>query len=208
MNRSNSNASNASSAAGDDDGIDNPTYFAPASDHRLPRITEGEVVSHSVPPRATSASSTSFPVIYEVNADEDDPGKSAITFAPRQSASSSSVTQQMQQQQRRKSSTLGPNERHLSILDPMSDRVSTILVWQNLSVQARESRYTEFRKKITSYKNYVPKRKYLLHNTTGGITGGLWAVMGQFSPSRFSLETYISDLSFSQDHPVQENRLF
>lgn len=183
MIRSNSANSNASSSDGED-GVDNPTYFAPsASDHRLPSITEGEVASHSqkIPPRATS-STGSFPVIYEVSTDDNDPTKTGITFAPRQSASSESF-HQPHNQSRAKSTALGPNERHLSILDPLSDRVSTILVWQNLSVQARESRYKDFRKRITSYKNYVPTRKYLLHNTSGAITGGLWAVMGMLSKS-------------------------
>ena len=183
MIRSNSNNSNASSADGEE-GIDNPTYFTLPSDQRLPSITEGEVASHKIPPRGISSSSASFPVIYEVSSDGNDPTQTGITFAPQQSASSSSFSQPPPQSNR-KSSALGPNERHLSILDPLSDRVSTILVWQNLSVQARESRYKEFRKRVTSYKNYVPQRKYLLHNTSGAIMGGLWAVMGKHSIGDF-----------------------
>ena len=35
-------------------------------------------------------------------------------------------------------------ERQLSPLDPMSDRVSTILVWQHLTVQIREDKRREF----------------------------------------------------------------
>ena len=178
MIRSNSDVSNTSSNTGDD-GVDNPMYYRSGSDHRLPSIDESEKVSsHKFAPRATSASAASFPVIYEVATDEDDPTQTGITFAPKASTSSASFTQPPQSN--RKSSALGPNERHLSILDPLSDRVSTILVWQNLSVQARENKWKEFIQKMKSYKNYVPKRKYLLHSTTGAITGGLWAVMGKY----------------------------
>jgi hypothetical protein len=63
----------------------------------------------------------------------------------------------------------------------MSDRVSTILVWQNLTVSAREDKRKEFFQRIKSSKNFVPKRKDLLHNLSGAITGGLWAVMGKFN---------------------------
>src|SRR5690349_12050888 len=37
-------------------------------------------------------------------------------------------------QRSRRSTGVGPYERQLSLLDPMSDRVSTILVWRNLTV--------------------------------------------------------------------------
>ena len=69
-------------------------------------------------------------------------------------------------------------ERQLSLLDPLSDRVSTILVWQNITVQIRQDKRDEFFQRMKSYKNFVPKRKCLLHNVSGAITGGLWAVMG------------------------------
>jgi hypothetical protein len=77
-------------------------------------------------------------------------------------------------------SDLEPFERQLSLLDPMSDRVSTILVWQNLTVQIREDKKKEAFQRMKSYKTFVPKRKCLLNNISGAIAGGLWAVMGKF----------------------------
>jgi hypothetical protein len=84
-------------------------------------------------------------------------------------------------QQQRESMDLGPYERQLSLLDPLSDRVTTILVWQNLIVSSREDRHKEIFKKLKSCNNYVSKRKCLLNNVSGAITGGLWAVMGELS---------------------------
>ena len=75
-----------------------------------------------------------------------------------------------------------PFERQLSPIDPMSDRVSTILVWQNLTVQIREDKRKEFFQRMKSYKKFVPKRKCLLHKVSGAITGGLWGVMGNSLP--------------------------
>ena len=71
-----------------------------------------------------------------------------------------------------------PSDRQLSIIDPLSDRVTTVLVWQNLTVCSREDKNTELVRKIRSCNRYVPKRKTLLNNVSGAITGGLWAVMG------------------------------
>ena len=175
MIRTNSQASNGSSVSFDG-GTDNPNYIRSGSDHHLSGTNEEGSTAPRIPPRGASASAASFPVIYEVASDGSDPSKSEISFAPRASASSAALAQQ----QRRQSGAAGPHERQLSILDPMSDRVSTILVWQNLSVQAREKRTTEFFEKLKSYKNFVPKRKCLLSNSTGAITGGLWAVMGKW----------------------------
>ena len=77
-----------------------------------------------------------------------------------------------------------PSERQLSLLDPMSDRVSTILVWQNLTVTTREKKRTEFLRRIRAGRDYVPNRKCLLNNVSGAITGGLWAVMGKLARCR------------------------
>ncbi len=71
-----------------------------------------------------------------------------------------------------------PFERQLSILDPLSARVSTILVWKNLTVLTREDKKKEFFQKIKFWKEFTPKRQCLLNNISGAITGGLWAVMG------------------------------
>ena len=44
---------------------------------------------------------------------------------------------------------------HLSILDPMSDRVSTILVWQEFNCSCSiENKRTEFFKRMKSYKKF------------------------------------------------------
>jgi hypothetical protein len=71
-----------------------------------------------------------------------------------------------------------PFERQLSMLDPLSARVSTILVWKNLTVLTREDRAKEFFQKLKLWKKFTPKRQCLLNNISGAITGGLWAVMG------------------------------
>lgn len=73
------------------------------------------------------------------------------------------------------------SQRQLSILDPFSDRVSTILVWKNLSVFTREDKKKELFQRMKVWKKFEPKRQCLLNNISGAITGGLWAVMGQFS---------------------------
>ncbi|CAF1334690.1 unnamed protein product, partial [Rotaria sordida] len=74
-----------------------------------------------------------------------------------------------------------PFQRQLSILDPLSDRVSTILVWKNLTVLTREDKVTEFCQRMKCWKKFTLKRQRLLNNISGAITGGLWAVMGQIS---------------------------
>lgn len=72
-----------------------------------------------------------------------------------------------------------PADRKLSLIDPSDERVSTILVWRNLTVTSREKKSKEFLRKVTSCNRYIPKRKRLLNSVTGVITGGLWAVMGK-----------------------------
>ena len=73
----------------------------------------------------------------------------------------------------------GPADRHLSLLDPLSDRVSTILVWKNLTVLTREDKVKECFQRAKFWKKFQPKRQTLLNNVSGAITGGLWAVMGK-----------------------------
>jgi hypothetical protein len=176
MIRNSSELSNASPTSGHDSDRGNATYHRSISDYQSqPLNEETNIMTSRFPSRTTNASTASFPVIYEVSTDQIDPTQSQTSFAPPPSASSAAQLQQ----QRRRSSAQGPNERQLSILDPMTDRVSTILVWQNLSVHTRETMLQEFIQTIKSYKKYVPKRKCLLSNTSGAITGGLWAVMGK-----------------------------
>ncbi|UJR22373.1 hypothetical protein I4U23_025435 [Adineta vaga] len=95
-----------------------------------------------------------------------------------------------------RSSTSNPNDRQLSLLDPLSDRVSTILVWQSLSVSTRPDKKKEFFQRLKSYKDFVPKRKCLLNNVSGAITGGLWAVMG---PSGSGKSTLLNTLACRLD---------
>ena len=80
----------------------------------------------------------------------------------------------------KRATILGSLDRQLSLLDPMSDRVSTILVWQNLIVSTREDKKSQLLQRMKLSKNAAPKKKVLLHNISGAITGGLWAVMGTF----------------------------
>ncbi|CAF4738286.1 unnamed protein product [Rotaria sp. Silwood1] len=89
-----------------------------------------------------------------------------------------------------------PFQRHLSILDPLSDRVSTILVWKNLTVLTREDKITEFFQRIKCWKKFTPKRQCLLNNISGAITGGLWAVMG---PSGSGKSTLLNTLACRLD---------
>ena len=128
-----------------------------------------EKKSHSKQlPRTSTAGSGLISVIYEAPTGDEDTG---ITFAPPPSAN-------YNYQQSRRSTGTGPTERQLSVLDPMSDRVSTILVWKDLVVFTREDKKKQYIQRLTR-KNAEPTTKRLLHNVSGAITGGLWAVMGK-----------------------------
>jgi hypothetical protein len=157
-----------------DNGTENRGYVRSQSDHHLPTFTQNERINIKDLPRTTSAEASIFPVIYEVPTDI--PFISPTPFIP----SSAPATVYNHHSQRRSTAAESP-ERQLSLLDPMSDRVSTILVWQHLTVSTREDKQKEILQHIKSSKNFVPKRKCLLHNVSGAITGGLWAVMGKFS---------------------------
>jgi hypothetical protein len=89
----------------------------------------------------------------------------------------------------------------------MSDRVSTILVWKNLVVSTREDKKKQFFQRLTR-KNPEPKSKRLLHNVSGAITGGLWAVMGKFLFASRQNSTYFKSHHYLQVHPVLVNQLF
>ena len=173
--------------ASDYGGKDNRSYVRNSSDGHLTTLNEEEDGGGryvNFPSGITSTSSSAFPAIYEVSNDEANIQTSNLP----PSASSANF---VQRQARKSTAAIGPNERQLSILDPMSDRVSTILVWKNLTVQAQPNKRKEFFKRLKSYKDFVPTRKFLLHNTSGAIAGGLWAVMGKFS---FLLEKYVMNL--------------
>jgi hypothetical protein len=155
----------------DDSDTENRSYVRSQSDPQLPSFNQGDKGHLKRSSRTISASDASFSVIYEVPTDETTCG---VTFVPPPSAASSSYNHQ----QYRRSTVTGPSERQLSILDPMSDRVSTILVWQNLVVSTREDKRKQFFQRLTS-KDPQTNSKRLLHYVSGAITGGLWAVMGK-----------------------------
>ncbi len=141
-----------------DGGTDNRCYTQSFSDIHLPNSKQHEKRDINIPARSTSP----FAIISEV------------PINTRHSVQSPCLSSHCQK------SDLEPFERQLSLLDPMSDRVSTILVWQNLTVQIREDKKKEAFQRMKSYKTFVPKRKCLLNNISGAIAGGLWAVMGKF----------------------------
>jgi hypothetical protein len=109
-------------------------------------------------------------------------------------------------QKQHRSTVLEPNERQLSLLDPFSDRVSTILVWQNLTVSSRGDKRRDFFKRLKSCNKYVPQRKCLLNNVSGAIAGGLWAVMGKLLS--FSYQVDIPSHFKMQVHPAPVNPLY
>ncbi len=159
-----------------DGGRENRGYARSQSDHQLATFEEKGKINIKHLPRTNSASASTFPVIYEVPMDNnttvttDQPCTNTISPLPTHHHHS-----------HRRSKATAPPERQSSLPDPMSDRVSTILVWQNLTVSTREDKRKEAFQRIKSYKTYVPKRKRLLNSLSGAITGGLWAVMGMIS---------------------------
>jgi hypothetical protein len=156
-------------------GEDNPSYAMNQHDE-VSSTTQDDGIHMRRLPRISSTSAATFPVIYEVSSDNTDSMKPEISFGP--ASSSVSLATNFAQKQRRSTGT-GSYERQLSILDPMSDRVSTILVWQNLNVYAGGDRGGFFSRNLSSSQNTEPTGKRLLHNVSGAITGGLWAVMGK-----------------------------
>ena len=156
----------------DDAHIESQQSSRSNSVQQLPNLSEDGKAQIKRLPRNTSASGAPFSVIYEVpsNVDTND-----VTFAPPPAAASAGYNNQ-----HRRSTGTGPHERQLSILDPMSDRVSTILVWQNLLVSTRVDKRKQFIQNLRS-KGSPLTSKRLLHNVSGAITGGLWAVMGKLA---------------------------
>ncbi|CAF4767961.1 unnamed protein product, partial [Rotaria socialis] len=135
------------------DGQVNASFVGNPTDYQLQTISEEEYPQASGLLRGTAASASSFQVHYEAASGEDSHG---ITFAPPPPAPSSAFTHHHQQHHR--SNETGTFERQSSILDPMSDRVSTILVWKNLVVFTREDKKKLFFKRCLS-KNAEPKSK-------------------------------------------------
>ncbi|UJR27353.1 hypothetical protein I4U23_008645 [Adineta vaga] len=182
---------NSDSLKADNDDVfnnENRGYQRSNSDHELHTLKKESNEQLKRLPRSTSVSGAQISVIYEVPSDVN---SDEITFAPPPPAASAGYSHNQQ----RRSTGTGPHERQLSILDPMSDRVSTILVWQNLIVSTRISRRQVFIHKLKS-KGPPPTSKRLLHNVSGAITGGLWAVMG---PSGSGKSTLLNTLACRLD---------
>jgi len=164
-----------------DGGRENRAYVRSQSDHHFPTIEEEERINIKHLPRTTSAAASTFPVIHEAPIDIISTPTTHISFILPTTALPSSTSSTLSNHHSHPQSTsLDPFQRQSSLPDPMSDRVSTILVWKNLTVSTREDKHKKFFQHIKSLKNVVPKRKCLLHNLSGAITGGLWAVMGKF----------------------------
>jgi hypothetical protein len=165
-------------------GTENRAYARSQSDHHFPKLEEKEIIDIRSLPRTTSAAASTFPVIHEaptevINATVIVNNHSFTS--PTAPLSSSTPSTIYSTHSHHRSTGIEPLQRQLSLLDPMSDRVSTILVWKNLTVSTREDKMKEFLQHIKSSKNFVPKRKELLHNLSGVITGGLSAVIGKFN---------------------------
>lgn len=156
-----------------ENGTDNRSYTRSLTDIPIATPDKNRKLDVIIPVRATSASAAPFPIIFEVIDDEKPPVKSTSARPSIQSPDSNYYSHP------RRSSGSKTFERQLSQLDPKSDRVSTILVWQNLTVQIRPDKRKEVIQRVKSYKTFVPQRKCLLNNISGSIAGGLWAVMGK-----------------------------
>ena len=124
--------------------------------------------------RSSRPSAQSFPIIYEAGSDSKSTAAPDAAYVPPPSASSAGFNAQQ-----RRSTDGTSHERQLSLLDPTSDRVSTILVWQNLIVSTRVSKRKQVLQRFKAPDKREPDSKRLLHNVSGAITGGLWAVMGE-----------------------------
>ena len=154
-------------SAGEDSGTDNRSFTRSLTDQYRSKFNRHEPYDAKIATRAASTSPIALSTTH---------GKS-------NGLSASICSTKANYHTNRQPSDDSSYERQLSLLDPLSDRVSTILVWQNITVQIRQDKRQEFFQRMKSYKNFVPKRKCLLLNVSGAITGGLWAVMGTCSSS-------------------------
>jgi len=130
--------------------------------------------------QATSTANAMCPVACDIKSAMMSMSTSDVTLPSTESISTS--------RQKLRLSRRGSLECQSSSIGSKSDRVSTILVWQNLIVKTREDKRKELFQRFRSYKHFEPKRKVLLHNLSGAITGGLWAVMGKSLASLFNIQ--------------------
>ncbi|CAF1061054.1 unnamed protein product [Adineta steineri] len=170
------------------DGKENQSYLRSQSDQYLPMFKDTDRFNVKNLSRTASAGANAFPVIYELPIDDIKISTADIPYpSPTIPYPSSAPPTIRHQKLNRRSTILESFERQLSSPDSISDRASTILVWQNLTVSTREDRRKEFFQRLKSSKNFVPQRKALLHNISGAITGGLWAVMGASGSGKSTL---------------------
>jgi hypothetical protein len=155
-----------------DKGTENRGYIRSQSDNQLTSFKEELHAKNilRIPPilRANSAAASTFPIIYELP--NDVKHSDSMPLPSPCPPPNYSLCQ---------STTVGVFDRRYSLLDPMSDRVSTILVWQNITVSTHENERKGIMKHLQQTKFKESERKRLLHNISGAITGGLWAVMGE-----------------------------
>ena len=163
-------------------GSENESYVRSHSDQHISTTKEGDRLTLKQLPRISSAGASTFPVIYEGVAATNNSNSTRDVSCPSPTwyLPTSAPPTIHNQQMNKRATILGSLDRQLSLLDPMSDRVSTILVWQNLIVSTREDKKSQLVQRMKLSKNAAPKKKVLLHNISGAITGGLWAVMGTF----------------------------
>ena len=167
-------------------GTENQGYVRSQSDHYL-SSTKVEEDNRSIDQikrllRANSAAASTFPIIDEIPTDvkHASPSKSPLVGS---STSPSPVPAPGHPEHPAPASTVvDVCERQSSLLDPMSDRVSTILVWQNITVSALSDKKNPLVRCFKSSEPSESKKKCLLHGVTGAITGGLWAVIGNSLP--------------------------
>ena len=158
-----------------DDGMENRGYTRSQSDHQIMK-SDGD--DHHLRVlrtlRANSAAASTIPVIYELPIVDPDLNQSK----PMYNTISPLIVSPTKMSYL--STAISLQTTPSSIPDPMSDRVSTILVWQHLTVSTRGDQQKGLMKRLLSFKSKESKRKVLLHHVSGAITGGLWAVMGNF----------------------------
>ena len=70
------------------------------------------------------------------------------------------------------------SDHHISNHDEKSERISTVLVWKDLTVSAKAKKNKLGFLHLNS-KDSKPTNKRLLHKLSGAIAGGIWAVMGK-----------------------------
>jgi hypothetical protein len=175
-------------------GAENESYLRSQSDQQLSVAKDADGVNDKHMHRTISAGASTFPVIPEAPAEALHAAAADLPCpSPSFQLPVSAPPTVHTESTKPRATIFGSFEREASVPDPMSDSVSTILVWQNLTVSTREKPNKTFLQRLRLSKTVAPQRKVLLHNLSGSITGGLWAVMGKF---RFALRKTLSTQVF------------